>query len=251
MIADCSLVPSQFSTIIRSENRSNLTLRDSRARYQILFDHSPIPIWEEDFSRIHRFIEGFKREGVENFREFLGNHPEHLDTCVSLMRILDVNKAAMQLFGYNDKAAFMAEVSNLTNRGPNDIFFEELIAIAEGKTEFEMEGPNDMIDGVVRHHAVRWTVAPGQEQTYRRVIVSTLDVTERKQAEEQMRYLSTHDVLTGLYNRNFFEAELERLQDSRLEPLNVMIIDVNGMKYTNDNAGHAAGDDLCAAQPRS
>ena len=59
-----------------------------------------------------------------------------------------------------------------------------------------------------------------------------------------MRYLSTHDVLTGLYNRNFFETEMERLQNSRMEPVNVMVIDVNGMKATNDTFGHAAGDEL-------
>jgi diguanylate cyclase (GGDEF)-like protein len=87
-------------------------------------------------------------------------------------------------------------------------------------------------------------VAPGYETNYRRVIVSIIDVTERKQAEEKLRYLSTHDVLTGLYNRNFFEAEMERLQNSRLEPTNLMMIDVNGMKSTNDTFGHAAGDEL-------
>ena len=97
---------------------------------------------------------------------------------------------------------------------------------------------------VIRYHSVRWTVAPGYEQDYRRVIVSIIDITERKQAEEKLRYLSTHDVLTGLYNRNFFEAEMERLQNSRIEPTNLMMVDVNGMKSTNDTFGHAAGDEL-------
>ena len=132
----------------------------------------------------------------------------------------------------------------LVHRGPNDVFIEELCAIAEGKTDFEIEGPNDLVDGVIRYHHVRWTVAPGYEHDYRRVIVTIIDTTERKQVEERMRYLSTHDVLTGLYNRNLFEAELERLQDSRLGPINVMVVDVNEMKTTNDTYGHSAGDEL-------
>jgi diguanylate cyclase (GGDEF)-like protein/PAS domain S-box-containing protein len=221
-----------------------LTLRDSRARFQTLFDHSPIPIWEEDFSRIKRLIDGFRREGVEDFREFFTNNPDHLRACEQLIRVLDVNKAAMQVFDFSDKAEFMAQVHKMIHRGPYDVVLEEMVAIAEGKTEFEAEGPNDLIDGVLRYHSVRWTVAPGYEQDYRRIIVSIIDVTERKQAEDKLRYLSTHDVLTGLYNRNFFEAEMERLQNSRIEPTNLMMVDVNGMKSTNDTFGHTAGDEL-------
>jgi diguanylate cyclase (GGDEF)-like protein len=158
--------------------------------------------------------------------------------------VLDINRAVLQFFGFSDKAEFMAQIPSLMRRGPDDVFIAELEAIAAGKTEFDMEGPNDLVDGLIRYHHVRWTVAPGYENDFRRVIVTVTDVTERRQAEERMRYLSTHDVLTGLYNRNFFEAEMERLQNSRLEPINVMVVDVNGMKSTNDTFGHAAGDEL-------
>lgn len=70
------------------------------------------------------------------------------------------------------------------------------------------------------------------------------DVTQRMRAEERLRYLGTHDVLTGLYNRTFYEAELERLAKSRLYPLSLILIDVDGLKQVNDTLGHAAGDEL-------
>ncbi len=224
--------------------QAEMALRDSRARFKTLFEHSPIPIWEEDFSRVKLLIEGLRREGVEDFREYFNTHPEQVSACEKLIRVLDVNQAAMQPFGITDKAQFLATLGQLIHRGPEDLFIEELIAISEGKTQFEMEGPNDIVDGSIRYHHVRWTVAPGYETNYRRMIVTISDVTERREAEERMRYLSTHDVLTGLYNRNFFETEMERLQNSRLEPVNVMVIDVNGMKSTNDSYGHSAGDEL-------
>jgi diguanylate cyclase (GGDEF)-like protein/PAS domain S-box-containing protein len=229
---------------ITERKQVEMALRDSRARFQTLFDHSPVPIWEEDFSRIKRFMSGLQRDGVQDFREFFAQHPEQVTACEQLIRVLDVNQAALQMLGFYDKNQFLTEMFNLFHRGPKDVFIEELVAIAEGKTDFETEGPNDLVDGVIRFHHVRWTVAPGYEKDYRRVIVTIIDITERKQVEERMRYLSTHDVLTGLYNRNLFEAELERMQDSRLEPINVMVVDVNGMKTTNDTYGHAAGDDL-------
>ncbi len=229
---------------ITERKQAEMALRDSRARFKTLFDHSPIPIWEEDFSRVKLLLDGLRRQGVNDFREYFTLHPEEVGACEQLIHVLDVNQAAMQPFNLDNKAQFLANLPKLIHRGPMDLFIEELIAISEGKSEFEMEGPNDILDGVIRYHNVRWTVAPGYESNYRRMIVTIIDVTERKQAEERMRYLSTHDVLTGLYNRNFFETEMERLQNSRMEPVNAMVIDVNGMKNTNDTFGHAAGDEL-------
>ena len=70
------------------------------------------------------------------------------------------------------------------------------------------------------------------------------EITERKRMEQKLLYLSTHDTLTGLYNRHFFELELSRLQISRLFPIGIVLVDVNNLKATNDRFGHAAGDEL-------
>ena len=70
------------------------------------------------------------------------------------------------------------------------------------------------------------------------------EITERKRMEQELRYLSTHDILTGLYNRNFFDSELARLQLSRLFPIGIVIVDMNNLKMANDRYGHTAGDEL-------
>ncbi|MDD5369510.1 MAG: histidine kinase N-terminal 7TM domain-containing protein [Anaerolineaceae bacterium] len=70
------------------------------------------------------------------------------------------------------------------------------------------------------------------------------DVTEQRRAEERLRYLSTHDILTGLYNRVYYEEELNRLEGSRQYPISMIIADVDGLKTTNDRYGHLAGDAL-------
>ncbi|MBI5877061.1 MAG: PAS domain S-box protein [Chloroflexi bacterium] len=70
------------------------------------------------------------------------------------------------------------------------------------------------------------------------------DLTERKQTEDQLRYISTHDALTGVYSRSFLEAELERLATSRDFPISILVADLDNMKTTNDRLGHAAGDEL-------
>lgn len=76
------------------------------------------------------------------------------------------------------------------------------------------------------------------------------DITERKAIEERLAFLSTHDPLTGFFNRIHFEGEILRLERSRLHPLSVIMIDVDGLKQVNDTGGHHAGDELlrCAAR---
>ena len=78
------------------------------------------------------------------------------------------------------------------------------------------------------------------------VISRAIDIAEqeRKQVELKLQYLSTHDALTSLYNRVFFEEELARMERSRQRPISVVMIDLNGLKQVNDSQGHAAGDEL-------
>ena len=68
------------------------------------------------------------------------------------------------------------------------------------------------------------------------------EIVQRKRAEEQLRYQSTHDTMTGIFNRNFFETELSRLDLGREFPISVIIADIDGLKAVNDTLGHIAGD---------
>ncbi|MCL4559353.1 MAG: diguanylate cyclase [Chloroflexi bacterium] len=70
------------------------------------------------------------------------------------------------------------------------------------------------------------------------------DISDRKKVEDELRYLSTHDRLTGIYNRAYFEEEMARLERGRQFPVSVLMADVDGLKEINDSHGHYAGDDL-------
>lgn len=70
------------------------------------------------------------------------------------------------------------------------------------------------------------------------------DLSEWKRVEERLRYLSFHDSLTGIYNRAFFEEELERLATARHLPLGIIVCDINKLKHVNDTMGHQKGDEL-------
>jgi diguanylate cyclase (GGDEF)-like protein/PAS domain S-box-containing protein len=70
------------------------------------------------------------------------------------------------------------------------------------------------------------------------------DITERKQNEAEILYLSQHDVLTGLHNRSYYEAQRKRLDHPDYLPLSLIIGDINGLKLINDAFGHGEGDKL-------
>lgn len=81
-------------------------------------------------------------------------------------------------------------------------------------------------------------------QQFMYLIIACEEISERKRAETQIRYLSYNDSLTGLYNRAFFEEVLGSLINTKQLPLSIIIGDVNGLKMINDTFGYHCGDKL-------
>lgn len=99
-----------------------------------------------------------------------------------------------------------------------------------------------IVDGKqnVRDIYLAISMIPGTERS----VVSLMDITERKEMEDELRYMSSHDSLTELYNRAFFEVELARFERGRIFPVSIVMSDVDGLKLVNDTRGHRAGDEL-------
>ncbi len=76
------------------------------------------------------------------------------------------------------------------------------------------------------------------------LIVATIrNITDLKESEKHLEYLSFHDEMTGLFSRRYFENELKCLESSRKLPITIVIGDLDGLKYVNDNYGHKMGDE--------
>ncbi len=74
------------------------------------------------------------------------------------------------------------------------------------------------------------------------VVSIVRDITMRKNYMAELEHIGLHDQLTGLYNRRYFENELQRLGGSREHPVVVVSADLDGLKLVNDTLGHAEGD---------
>jgi diguanylate cyclase (GGDEF)-like protein/PAS domain S-box-containing protein len=90
------------------------------------------------------------------------------------------------------------------------------------------------------------TVTPFYDNQNKLIAIQGIlhDITERKEKENHLSYLSFHDSLTGLYNRAYFEEELKRLNTERQLPVSIIIGDINGLKLINDAFGHSEGDNI-------
>lgn len=72
-------------------------------------------------------------------------------------------------------------------------------------------------------------------------------IEREDQRSKELIFASTHDSMTGLYNRAYFDSELERLSKGRITPVSIVVADIDGLKLCNDMSGHAAGDELIRA----
>ncbi len=95
-------------------------------------------------------------------------------------------------------------------------------------------------------HTLLITSTPwrGSDNEVLGAIIVLSDITTKKLEEERLRFSSTRDELTELYNRNFFEEEKMRLKASRRYPVSVVMADMDTLKQVNDTLGHRAGDGL-------
>jgi PAS domain S-box-containing protein len=158
----------------------------SEERYRSLFEESPISLWEEDCSAVKQYVERLRSEGVQDFSAYFDSHPAEVAACMPLVRILDVNRATLKLFRAEDKQQLLSGLERIFTQESLNHFKEQLIAIAEGKTVLQSEVVNRTLGGEKFHAVLRWSLCAGFEDTFSKVLVSIVDITERKKMEEML-----------------------------------------------------------------
>lgn len=217
---------------------------ENRRYAEGIFQHSPVSLWVEDFSRIKVMLEDLRDRGIVDFRVFTDVHPEFVRQCMSEIRVIDVNQATLDLFCAPDRNTLLHRQGEIFRDEMEKHFKEQLIELWNGNLFHQREVVNYALDGAEKYVLLQFSVLPGHEQDWAQVQVALTDITARKKAEAYLEYLGKHDVLTKLHNRAFYIDELNRLERKPLRPVSVLVLDLNGLKEINDNMGHDAGDAL-------
>ncbi|MGE5416011.1 MAG: PAS domain S-box protein [Acidobacteriota bacterium] len=186
------------------------------------------------------------RESEERFRDLFENANDYIYIHDLKGNFTNINNAAERMFGYTKEEALSMN-------------YKKIIA-PEYLTLVEQIITHDVKNGITPNYEIEVLAKNGYRipvELRARLIISNgrpvavqgiaRDISERKRVEDQLRYLSFHDSLTGLYNRAYFEEEMRRLEHSRQYPVGLIMCDLDGLKLINDTMGHRTGDGLLIA----
>lgn len=126
---------------------------------------------------------------------------------------------------------------------PPEIYNDLWSTILSGK-EWKGELANRHKNGSIYWEMVKICPLRDADNSVTGFLKVSQDISERKQYEENLQYMGTHDPLTGLFNRAYFDAELQRIESGRDYPVSIVMADIDGLKAVNDTRGHDEGDRL-------
>ena len=176
------------------------------------------------------------------FEQLFENSPESIAIIDQHDIVIRVNPRFCEMFGYTDEAAEGHRLNDLIV--PADLASEGIDTSSELITAnkvVELETLRRRKDGslievfILAYPIVVMGRLAGAYAIYR-------DISERKEVERRLTFTSNHDLLTGVFNRRYFEQEMDRLEKIEKGTPGIIIADIDGLKLVNDTLGHAVGD---------
>lgn len=215
----------------------------------------------EDISE-RKLAEEGRLDAEKKYRDIFENAIEGIFQCTPDNQFLSVNPAFVRMFGYDSAEQLYQEVSDIgqqlfVNAGVRTEYLRLLEVYSELKGfEYEARCRNGSIIWVNETARVVKNER-GQIRYYEGIVE---DVTQRKHAEDKLRYDASHDQLTGLFNRTAFTSQLtvailrvkhnttgalsELGEEERKIDFAVLFVDLDRFKLVNDSMGHLMGDRL-------
>jgi len=170
---------------------ANSKLRGSEARYRSLFISSPIAFLDCDFSALAELAHSPEMAAVEDFPELMRANPDLPAECSRLTRVLDANPAAVELFGARNRYELLQTLHTLGAPGNGEFYAALFSGQRFGTHGFSLEMTFTNLLGQERHAFADARPMPGFEHSLGHVLISVMDITQRKIDERRLR--SAHE----------------------------------------------------------
>jgi len=206
--------------------------------------------WKESEECLRKTLVAY-RESEECFRAIFENSVVGIVILLRGGQIVNANATIENMLGYSVEELKSLNLWDISFPDDYEIDRELLLDVIEGRRQYYqiekryVSQSGALIWGMLTASAVR------DESGAPRFIVNMIeDISASKFAEEQLHYLNTHDSMTGLRNRAWFDEEFNRLHYGMQFPVSIVTIDLDGLKQVNDTQGHEAGDALIIGAAR-
>lgn len=189
-----------------------------------------------------------KEEKIENINQKQNMLLDTIDTKIWYLKDKEtlgkVNRAYAEFMGQEKSELENKKLREVLTRKKAEECIKENEVVFKKKEKYEID--KWLKDSEGKKCFLSITKSPKLDKSGKveYIVCSAQDITEKKKKVEENKYLLHRDVLTDLYNRRFFEEEMQRLDTKRQLPISIIMADVNGLKIINDSLGHEQGDEL-------
>jgi two-component sensor histidine kinase/PAS domain-containing protein len=152
-------------------------LEASEQRLHNLFEYSPVAMIEEDYSQVWDYLQQQLPHGTNDLPRLLHERPELITECLSRVRVLDANRAAVSLYETDGKEPLLEGLKGVLTEESVKVFTDALLTMARGNPVFRSAGPAQTVGGKPVWLRVNLAVAPSMEKVWDRVYVTLEDVT--------------------------------------------------------------------------
>jgi PAS domain S-box-containing protein len=157
-------------------------------RYQAIFQHAAISIWEEDISELREAIRDLRSAGVQDLPGYLLTHPEFVKEATRMVQVVDVNDATLKLYGVKSKEDLQGSLSRTLDLGDPVMLAsirDMICLIEEGEISYSRESTAVTPAGIKLNILIE-TYIPHESNPYSYMLVSVRDITEQRRAEEEL-----------------------------------------------------------------